>query len=145
MRTARALGVDAQVRYLGFVPDPDMSALYADAAGLAMPTFFGPTNIPVLEAFAMGCPVVTSDIRGIREQTDGAAILVDPRGPEAIADGLRRLLTSSETRSALIRRGREVLSRFTPEDYRRVLKGALEDTKARLRATRWTSRTASTT
>ena len=77
-------------------PMNDMSALYAEAAGLVMPTFFGPTNIPVLEAFALGCPVVTSDIRGIREQTDGAAILVDPRSPEAIADGLRRLLSSSE-------------------------------------------------
>jgi glycosyltransferase involved in cell wall biosynthesis len=119
--------------------------LYAEAAALAMPTFFGPTNIPILEAFAMGCPVVTSDIRGIREQTDGAAILVDPRSPESIADGLQRMLTSSEERNALICRGREVLARYTPEDYRRVLRGALEDTKGRLRATRWTSRTASTT
>jgi glycosyltransferase involved in cell wall biosynthesis len=133
MRTARRLGVDAQVRYLGFIPDEDMSALYVEAAALAMPTFFGPSNIPVLEAFAMGCPVLTSDIRGIREQTNGAAVLVDPRSSEAIADGLRRLLTSSEQRHALICRGHEVLSRYTPVDYRRVLKGALEDTKARLR------------
>ena len=145
MRTARRLGVDSQVRYLGFIPDEDMAALYSDAAALAMPTFFGPTNIPVLEAFATGCPVVTSDIRGIREQTDGAAILVDPRSPESIAEGLRRLLTSSEERSALISRGREVLSRFTANDYRRVVKGALEEAKERLRDTRWTSRTASTT
>ena len=129
MRAARALGVDTQVRHLGFVPDESMSALYAEAAGLVMPTFFGPTNIPVLEAFAMGCPVVTSDIRGIREQTDGAAILVDPRNPEAIADGLRRLLTASNGRAELIRRGRDVLSRFTPEDYRRVLRGAIEDVR----------------
>ena len=136
MIAARALGVDAQVRYLGFIPDDDMSALYADAAGLAMPTFFGPTNIPVLEAFAMGCPVLTSDIRGIREQTDGAAVLVDPRNVEAIADGLRRLLSSDDERRALIRRGREVLARFTPADYRRVLKGALEGATARVRATR---------
>jgi glycosyltransferase involved in cell wall biosynthesis len=145
MRSARRLGVDNQVRYLGFIPDEDMSALYAEAAALAMPTFFGPTNIPVLEAFAMGCPVVTSDIRGIREQTDGGAILVDPRSPESIANGLRRVLTSSEERDALIRRGREVLSRYTAEDYRRVLKGALDETKGRVRATPWTSRTASTT
>ena len=113
-----------------------MSALYSEAAGLAMPTFFGPTNIPVLEAFAVGCPVLTSDIRGIREQTDGAAILVDPRNSEAIADGLRRLLTSSDEREALVRRGREVLSKYTPEDYRRILKRALADTKARVREAR---------
>ncbi len=132
MRAARRLGVDRQVRHLGFIPDEDMSALYSAAVGLVMPTFFGPTNIPVLEAFAVGCPVVTSDIRGIREQTDGGAILVDPRNPEAIADGLRRLLTSNDMRTGLIRRGREVLSRYTSQDYRRILKQALQDTKVRV-------------
>ena len=132
MRAARRLGIQDQVRYLGFIPDQDMSALYREAAGLVMPTFFGPTNIPVLEAFALGCPVVTSDIRGIREQTNGAAILVNPRDPEAIADGLRRLLTASDERAALIRRGREVLSRYTADDYRRTLRRMLIETKARL-------------
>jgi glycosyltransferase involved in cell wall biosynthesis len=132
MQTARRLGVHKQVRYLGFIPDQDMSGLYREAVGLVMPTFFGPTNIPVLEAFALGCPVVTSDIRGIREQTNGAAILVNPRDPEAIADGLRRLLTASDERVEIMRRGREVTSRYTAYDYRRILKRALADTKARL-------------
>ena len=80
----------------------------------------------------MGCPVVTSDIRGIREQTNGAAILVNPRDPEAIADGLRRLLTASDERAALIRRGQEVMSRYTANDYRRILRRMLTDTKTRL-------------
>ena len=63
----------------GYVPDEDMSGLYAGAVALTMPTFFGPTNIPVLEAWAYGCPVLTSDIRGIREQVGDAGVLVDPR------------------------------------------------------------------
>jgi glycosyltransferase involved in cell wall biosynthesis len=132
MEAARRLGVHDQVRYLGFIPDHDMSALYREAVGLVMPTFFGPTNIPVLEAFALGCPVVTSDIRGIREQTNGGAILVNPRDPEAIADGLRRLLTATDERRVLIRRARDVMSRYTADDYRSILKRMLTDTKARL-------------
>jgi len=136
MRAARELGVAPQIRYLGFIPDEDMTALYAEAVALVMPTFFGPTNIPVLEAFAIGCPVVTSDIRGIREQTDGAAILVDPRSPEGMADGLRRLLTSAAQRTALVSRGREVLARYTPQHYRRTLRRALDETKVRLREAR---------
>lgn len=132
MQAARRLGVRDQVRYLGFIPDHDMSALYRGAVGLVMPTFFGPTNIPVLEAFALGCPVVTSDIRGIREQTNGAAILVNPRDPEAIADGLRRLLTAGDERGVLIRRAQEVMSSYTADDYRRILKRMLTETKARL-------------
>ncbi len=51
------LGVENQIHYLGYVPDEDMSGIYARAAALVMPTFFGPTNIPILEAWAFGCPV----------------------------------------------------------------------------------------
>ena len=68
-----------------------MAALYAGASGVLLPTFFGPTNIPVIEAWAMGVPVLTSDIRGIREQCGDAAILVDPLSTEAIIEGIRRL------------------------------------------------------
>ena len=42
-----------QVRSLGYLPDEDISALYSGAVALVMPTFFGPTNIPFLEAWAM--------------------------------------------------------------------------------------------
>ena len=69
---ASKLGIENQVKYLGYVPEEHMSALYAGAVALVMPTFFGPTNIPVLEAWSFGCPVLTSDIRGIREQTRAA-------------------------------------------------------------------------
>src|SRR5215469_7695496 len=68
MSSAEEHGVIKQIRNLGYVPDQDMAGLYAEAAALVMPTFFGPTNIPVLEAWRFGCPVITSDIRGIREQ-----------------------------------------------------------------------------
>ena len=53
------LGVEKEIYHLGYVPDEDMSALYAGAVALVMPTFFGPTNIPVLEAWTFGCPVLT--------------------------------------------------------------------------------------
>ena len=66
--TARQCRIEHLVYSLGFVSNEDMSALYAEAVALVMPTFFGPTNIPVLEAWSLGCPVITSNIRGIREQ-----------------------------------------------------------------------------
>jgi glycosyltransferase involved in cell wall biosynthesis len=52
----------------GYVPNEDMVPLYAAARRLVFLTFFGPTNIPILEAWAHGCPVLTSDIRGMQEQ-----------------------------------------------------------------------------
>jgi glycosyltransferase involved in cell wall biosynthesis len=118
---ARQLDMEDQILHIGYVPDEDMSALYAGAAALVMPTFFGPTNIPVLEAWAFGCPVLTSDIRGIREQVGDAAVLVEPNSVDHIADGIYRLLREEDLRQILVVRGRERLAQYTPHDYRQRL------------------------
>lgn len=133
MSLARQLGVEHQVHYLGYIVDDDMSALYAGAVALVIPTFFGPTNIPVLEAWAFGCPVLTSDIRGVREQVGDAAILADPRSVASIADGIRLLWIDEALRRHLAERGRKRLARYTPADYRRQLIEIVEEAKTRVR------------
>jgi glycosyltransferase involved in cell wall biosynthesis len=100
-----AESLQGQVSILGYVDDATISSLYAGAHGVILPTFFGPTNIPVLEAWAHHVPVLTSDVRGIREQCGDAAILVDPTSVEAIAEGLRRLWGDEAVRRALIAAG----------------------------------------
>jgi glycosyltransferase involved in cell wall biosynthesis len=134
MRLRSQLGLEGELRYLGYVPDEDMSGLYAGAVALVMPTFFGPTNIPVVEAWTFGCPVLTSDIRRIREQAGNAAVLVDPRSVEAIADGIYQLWTDESLRSILAEAGRQRLAAYTPDDYRRELMAILEEAKTRLRS-----------
>jgi glycosyltransferase involved in cell wall biosynthesis len=127
------LGVEKQVHYLGYVPDKDISGIYGGSAGLVMPTFFGPTNIPVMEAWAYACPVLTSDIRGIREQVADAGILVDPMSVEALADGMYRLWTDEKLASSLAQRGLQRLMRYTADDFRQRLTDILEEAKARVR------------
>jgi glycosyltransferase involved in cell wall biosynthesis len=132
IETARRCGVDEQVQLLGYVADEDLPGLYAGSLGLVMPTFFGPANIPVVEAWAVGCPVLTSDIRGVREQAGEAAVLVDPRSVEAIADGVRRLVTDAPLRADLAERGRRRMAEYTPDDYRRRLREILGEAKRRV-------------
>jgi glycosyltransferase involved in cell wall biosynthesis len=132
MATAGRLGVSDLVHYLGYVPDSDMSALYAMAAALVMPTFFGPTNIPVVEAWASGCPVVTSDIRGIREQVGDAAVLVDPASTGSIAAGIRRVVTDPDVRREMVARGRRRLAAYTMDDFTRLLGEILREAEGRL-------------
>ncbi len=134
MRLSDMLGVGDQVHHLDYVPDEDMSGLYAGAMALVMPTFFGPTNIPALEAWAFGCPVITSDIRGIRQQSGDAALLVDPRSAEAIADGIYRLWTDEILRRTLAGRGRQRLATYTPHHYQQRLAEILEEARARVRS-----------
>jgi glycosyltransferase involved in cell wall biosynthesis len=132
MSTASSLGVQKNIHYLGYISNDDISAVYAQAAGLVMPTFFGPTNIPVLEAWAFGCPVLSSDIRGIREQVQDAGVLVDPRSIDSIADGIYRLWTENSYCETLVRRGRERLATYTPTTFRERLVAILEEAKLRV-------------
>jgi len=134
MNMARYCEVAEQVHYLGYVPDEDMAGLYAGAVALVMPTFFGPANIPYIEAWALRCPVLTSDIRGIREQVGEAGILVDPRSVGAIADGIHRLWLDGNLRRALIKLGQQRVASFTFDDYRQRLIEILEEAKARARS-----------
>ncbi|MEM4218389.1 MAG: glycosyltransferase family 1 protein [Candidatus Methanomethylicaceae archaeon] len=134
MNMARYCGVADQVHYLGYVPDEDMSGLYANAVALVMPTFFGPANIPYLEAWAFGCPVLTSHIRGIREQVGDAGLLVNPLSVEALAENIYKLWTDESLRRELAERGARRLAQYTPEDYRRRLIAIMEEAKERVRA-----------
>ncbi len=134
MQTAGELGVSGQIRYLGYVPDEDMAALYAEADALVMPTFFGPTNIPVIEAWHFDLPVITSDLRGIREQVEDAAVLVDPESSTAIAAGIRRVLQDEGLRTELVANGRKQLAKYTHEDYLARVARVLSEAKRRVQA-----------
>jgi glycosyltransferase involved in cell wall biosynthesis len=134
MSLSSQLGIADQVHHLGYVPDDDMSGIYAGAAALVMPTFFGPTNIPVLEAWTFGCSVLTSDVRGIREQVGDAAVLVNPRSVEAIADGIYHIWTDENLGRMLRERGRQRLATYGPDDYRRRLIEIVEEAKIRVRS-----------
>jgi glycosyltransferase involved in cell wall biosynthesis len=78
------------VRWLGELPDDELAALYRGARCLAYPSLYEGFGIPVLEAMACGCPVVTSAGGACEEVAGGAAVLVDPLDVESIADGIER-------------------------------------------------------
>ena len=103
----RELDVEEQVRLLGYVPDADMAEFYRRARALVMPTFFGPTNIPPLEAFATGCPAAVSRVYAMPEQVGDAALLFDPASVSDMANVIRRLWLDDALCRELARRGRE--------------------------------------
>lgn len=126
MDLARDLNATNQIHYLGYVENEEMSALYKLSIGLVMPTSFGPSNIPYLEAFYLDCPVITSDIRGIREQVKDAAILVNPELPEELAKAIVKLLNDGESRNRLIKNGHKVLDSWTYNDFSNELNRLLD-------------------
>jgi glycosyltransferase involved in cell wall biosynthesis len=70
-----------------------------------MPTFFGPTNIPPLEAFATECPVAISNAYAMPEQVGDAGLFFDPNSTEQIADAIYKLWTDDNLVEILKQKG----------------------------------------
>lgn len=99
-------GLTDAVRFVGYVPDSDMAGFYSRARGLVMPTFFGPTNIPPLEAMAIGCPVLISETYAMPEQCGDAALYFNPNSVAEIRDRMIKLWTDDRLYEQLIAHGR---------------------------------------
>lgn len=106
-----------EVTFLGYVPDADMPELYRRARALVMPTFFGPTNIPPLEAFVAGCPVAISGTYGMPEQAGGAALHFHPESVPEMADCVRRLWTDDRLCLDLSEKGRERAANWGQQQF----------------------------
>lgn len=110
-------GLQKQVRILGFVSQRDLVSLYRNALALTNVTFFGPENLPPLEAFALGCPVIASQVAGATEQLADAALMVDPKDPNDIAAAIRSLYRDPSLRERFIERGLQRAKEWTTKDY----------------------------
>jgi len=93
------------VRFLGYLSDDTLAALYRLAAVFVFPSLYEGFGLPPLEAMASGTPVVTSNVSSLPEVAGDAAVLVDPYDPHAIMDGIRRVLTDSSLAAELRRKG----------------------------------------
>jgi glycosyltransferase involved in cell wall biosynthesis len=110
-----------QVHFLGYIPQDDLIAIYQNALALAYLTYFGPDNLPPLEAFALNCPVIASNIPGAKEQLGDAALIVDPGNYDQIAYAIKSIHEDLKLREELIKRGRERALQWKGDDYIREL------------------------
>ena len=110
---ARALGVEADVRWPAWVSPDELEGLYSAATCLVFPSLYEGFGLPVLEAMARGVPVACSNRASLPEVAGAAAIQFDPEDQQAIAAAIERLLSDGELRSRLALAGRERAATFT--------------------------------
>lgn len=116
-------------RWLGGVSKEALPGLMQSAIALVFPSLYEGFGLPVLEGFAAGIPVISSNTTSIPEVAGDAALLVDPMETEAISDAMRRMVEDGRLRSELVRRGNQRLLRFswqscarqTLDVYKRVI------------------------
>lgn len=128
--------IDGTVVLPGFVPREDLPVFYNAARLVVYPTLYEGFGFPVLEAMACGTPVVTSNNSSLPEVTGCAALLVDPRSPQEIADSVQRLLTDGTLRSELTCRGLLHARQFTWEKAAKETLEVLLEAKARKQGSR---------
>jgi glycosyltransferase involved in cell wall biosynthesis len=80
----------------------ELAALYSGAKVLIFASLYEGFGLPIIEAFACGCPVVTSNVSSMPEIAGGAGVLVDPNEVDSIVDGIKNALKNSQS---LIRKG----------------------------------------
>jgi glycosyltransferase involved in cell wall biosynthesis len=112
----KKLNIEDKVKFIGRVTDPELVSLLTAASALTFPSLFEGFGLPILEAFACDCPVLTSNISSMPEVAGEAAVQVDPYSVEDIAEGLTKVL---ENRTKLIQLGKRQLEKFLWEDSAR--------------------------
>ncbi len=124
---ARAVGVAEAVHFAGFVSDHALASRYAAADAFVYLSEYEGFGLPVLEAMARGLPVVTADRPCLDELYGSAALLVDPRHEQAVADALGRVLAEKPLAADLATRGRALAARFTWKETARLSRMALAE------------------
>ncbi|WP_312356944.1 glycosyltransferase family 1 protein [Agrobacterium sp.] len=104
---ATELGIDRNLIFTGRLPSEQIPSLYRGALAVAYVSLFEGFGLPIVEAYACGVPVITSDVSAMPEVAGGGALLVDPQSVEEIREGLDRITSDEAFRQHLITSGRK--------------------------------------
>jgi glycosyltransferase involved in cell wall biosynthesis len=115
METAqlKRLGIDHKVQYWTVGSDAELSKVYSRAACFVFPSQYEGFGIPVLEAFACGCPVVLNRASSLPEVGGEAASYFEENDPKSLEEEVRRVLEDADFRERMIELGRERAKTFT--------------------------------
>jgi glycosyltransferase involved in cell wall biosynthesis len=111
----RELGIQNNVKRLGYVPGKDLDAIYGHAVAMTFPSRFEGFGAPILEAMSRGCPVIAADATAIPEVVSDAGCLVSPDNAEEWANGMIDLLDNEDARSRFAKAGLQRALEFTWE------------------------------
>lgn len=115
LEEARAAGLAARLYCTGHVPDEDLVALYQGATALLYPSLYEGFGLPIVEAMAVGCPVICSRAASMPEVAGEAALLIDPARSEELAAAIERVVEESALRAELVRLGFQQAASFSWE------------------------------
>ncbi|MBI2917095.1 MAG: glycosyltransferase family 4 protein [Chloroflexi bacterium] len=111
--TVKKLGLEGEVVFAGRLTDRELAAYYSSAVALIYPSTYEGFGLPVIEAMACGCPVLTSNVSALPEVAGEAALLVDPQDVGQLYQGMVSILADASLRRRMTADGRQHSLRFS--------------------------------
>ncbi len=107
VKKARALGIENEVIFTGYVAEEDLPAVLGGATALVFMSLYEGFGLPALEAMACGTPVIASNVSSLPEVVGDAGILLDPQDIASVSSAMTRIATEPGLRAELSGRGLE--------------------------------------
>lgn len=104
---------DKNIIRTGFVSEEDLVSLYNTASVFIMPSLYEGFGLPILEAMACGCPVITTREGSLPEIAQDAALYVDAYNVDDIANSLKKIFSDEDLRGKLSKKGLEQAKKFS--------------------------------
>ncbi len=106
-------GLDGRVRFIGFVDDDHLPALYSGATLYVFPSLYEGFGLPILEAMGCGVPVLTSNASSLPEVAGEAAVQLAPQDEAAWTDAMAQLLGNAGRRAEMVAAGFRQVQQFS--------------------------------
>ena len=111
------LNLSKKIFILGYVDEKDMYSFYKKASLTCFVSFCGPTNIPPLEAMYTGCPLICSDVYGMRDQVKNGGLFINPKSYEDIYKKLLMLLKNKNLQNQIIKNGFKIIQKNKKNNF----------------------------
>jgi len=112
--SVRRRGLENDVDFLGTASDAELAFLMERALLLCFPSLWEGFGLPVIEAFAFGCPVIASNVASLKEIANGAALMIeDPNSVEEIAQAMWKIITDTSVGERMRREGKKKAASFS--------------------------------
>ena len=126
-KLVKQLDLEISVHFIGYVPVELMPSLYREAHALVFPSLYEGFGIPLLEAMACGCPVITSNTSSMPEVCGNAAMYFDPLDRDALKDAIVKLTDDKNLWNDLRERGVVQSKKFSWKQTAQNLKSLIEN------------------
>ncbi|MFA6888196.1 MAG: glycosyltransferase family 1 protein [Candidatus Woesearchaeota archaeon] len=104
--------LENKVIFTGYIPDQDLCFFYSAATLFVYPSFYEGFGIPIIEAMACGCPVITSNNSSMKEIAKDAAILISPSNTQELFYAINNLLNSKKKQAELKKKGFQRVKKY---------------------------------